>query len=85
MHCMKICLTVGELREALLGYPDDMRIVTDGYEGNYDDVIVSPPFDVNLNDRYEDYLGAHTAVYFQGRKDHVVSCINLGRKVVSIF
>lgn len=30
-------MTVDELRDALVVYPGDMRVVVDGYEGGYDE------------------------------------------------
>ena len=34
-------MTVGELIEKLRAYPEDMRVVVDGYEGGYSDPIVA--------------------------------------------
>ena len=32
-------LTVGELVRLLSAYPEDLRVVVDGYEGGYDDLV----------------------------------------------
>ena len=54
-------MTVGELRELLGTYPDDLRVVVNGYEQGYDDVspaqisVVRLALDVGV----EDWEGRH--------------------------
>lgn len=54
-------MTVGELRELLGTYPDDLRVVVNGYEQGYDDVspgqisVVRLALDVGV----EDWEGPH--------------------------
>ena len=63
-------MTVGQLRELLGTYPDDLRVVVDGYERGYDDVspgqisVVLLALDVGVEDweeRHEepDLIGAY--------------------------
>ncbi len=53
-------MTVSELIQQLQNYPGDMRVLTLGYEGGYDDLKVrtrNVVFDVNSQDTW--YLGTH--------------------------
>ena len=48
-------LTVSELIEKLKEYPGDMRVLTLGYEGGYDDITFTTAdivFNVNKDSRY---------------------------------
>ncbi len=53
-------MTVAELIEQLKNYPSDMRVLTLGYEGGYDDINLKTKdivFNVNSKDTW--YLGSH--------------------------
>jgi hypothetical protein len=53
-------MTVNELIEALNHYPGDMRVLTLGYEGGYDDIGLKTKnmvFNVNGKDTW--YYGSH--------------------------
>jgi len=53
-------MTVSELIEQLKNYPGDMRVLTLGYEGGYDDIDLKTKdivFDVNSKDKW--YYGSH--------------------------
>ncbi len=53
-------MTVAELIEQLKNYPSDMRVLTLGYEGGYDDIGLKTKdivFDVNSKDTW--YYGSH--------------------------
>ena len=54
-------MTVGQLTRLLQNYPQDMRVVVDGYEDGYDDL--SPKklrmVKISLNTGTREYVGAH--------------------------
>jgi hypothetical protein len=50
--------TVGDLKALLAKYPDDMRVVVNGYEGGYDDFGVVE-MDLVLYTRGASELGPH--------------------------
>ena len=53
-------MTVAELIEQLKDYPSDMRVLTLGYEGGYDDIGLKTKdivFNVNSKDTW--YYGSH--------------------------
>ena len=53
-------MTVSELIEQLKNYPSDMRVLTLGYEGGYDDINLKTKdiiFNVNSKDTW--YYGSH--------------------------
>jgi hypothetical protein len=53
-------MTVNELIEQLKNYQSDMRVLTLGYEGGYDDINLKTKdiiFNVNSKDTW--YLGSH--------------------------
>jgi len=56
-------MTVNELIEQLKNYPGDMRVLTLGYEGGFDDVDLETNdivFNVNSTDTW--YIGRHETV-----------------------
>lgn len=58
-------MTVKELIEALNHYPGDMRVLTLGYEGGYDDVgIRTEEIVFNVNDKDTWYYGPHECVKY---------------------
>ena len=53
-------MTVNELIEALNHYPGDMRVLTLGYEGGYDDIgLKTKDIVFNVNNKDTWYLGSH--------------------------
>jgi hypothetical protein len=86
-------MTVNELIEHLKNYPPDMRVLTLGYEGGYDDVGEMRSEDVAFNVNNEDtwYYGSHELTRFmdelpnkdsQWRKTGADSgkCLIIGRR-----
>ena len=60
-------MTVNELIEQLKNYPADMRVLTLGYEGGYDDVGIRTEeivFNVRTDDRDTWYYGPHESVKY---------------------
>ena len=58
-------MTVNELIEQLKNYPGDMRVLTLGYEGGYDDVgIRTEEIVFNVNDKDTWYYGPHECVKY---------------------
>lgn len=58
-------MNVSELIEQLKNYPGDMRVLTLGYEGGYNDIDLNTAdivFDVNNEDTW--YYGPHEYVSF---------------------
>ena len=58
-------MTVNELIEQLKNYPGDMRVLTLGYEGGYNDTQLSTEeivFNFSKNDAW--YYGPHESVKF---------------------
>lgn len=56
-------MTVAELIEQLKNYPGDMRVLTLGYEGGYNDTDLKTDnivFDINSQDTW--YIGPHDSV-----------------------
>jgi hypothetical protein len=57
---MEMIMIVSELIEQLRNYPSDMRVLTLGYEGGFDDISVKTEniiFDYNDKDTW--YMGRH--------------------------
>ena len=53
-------MTVSELIEQLKNYPSDMRVLTLGYEGGYDDIdIKTEPVVFNVNSKDTWFFGRH--------------------------
>ena len=58
-------MTVNELIEALSHHPGNMRVLTLGYEGGYDDVgIRTEEIVFNVNDKDTWYYGPHECVKY---------------------
>ena len=58
-------MTVNELIEQLKNYPSDMRVLTTGYEGGYNDTELKTEeivFNFSQNDAW--YYGPHECVKF---------------------
>jgi hypothetical protein len=84
-------MMVSELIEQLKNYPSDMRVLTLGYEGGYNDIDLNTADIVfNVNDKDTWYYGPHEYVSFmdgltnsesQWRKPGVESgkCVIIGR------
>jgi len=77
-------MTVSELIEQLKQYPSDMRVLTLGYEGGYNDIRMnfkSVVFDYNSKDTW--YMGPHECAEYV-RNNHnryfpATECIVIGR------
>ena len=52
-------MDVGELTDILRGYPDDLPVVLDGYEGGYGDNIEFKIIQIVRNVHEETYYGPH--------------------------
>ena len=54
-------MTVGQLTRLLQNYPQDMRVVVDGYEDGYDDLTPKKlrMVKISLNTGTREYVGAH--------------------------
>jgi hypothetical protein len=73
-------MTVNELIEQLRAYPADMRVLTLGYEGGFNDVGLSTDDIVfNANDRDTWYYGPHECVRYVEGTDESTECLILGR------
>jgi len=72
-------MTVNELIEQLQNYPGDMRVLTLGYEGGYNDVgLKTDEIVFNVNDKDRWYYGPHESVsYMDGDKGE--KCLIIGR------
>jgi hypothetical protein len=72
-------MTVSELIEQLKNYPSDMRILTLGYEGGYNDVDLKTEeivFNFSKNDPW--YYGPHESVRFS-EDDKGTECLIITR------
>jgi hypothetical protein len=76
-------MTVAELIEQLRDYPSDMRVLTLGYEGGYDDICLKTKdivFNVNSKDTW--YLGSHDEPGMVNNMDNGetgTKCVIIGR------
>ena len=54
-------MTVGQLTRLLQNYPQDMRVVVDGYEDGYDDLTPKKlrMVKISLNTGTREYVGMH--------------------------
>ena len=54
-------MTVGQLTRLLQNYPQDMRVVVDGYEDGYDDLTPKKlrMVKISLNTGTREYVGTH--------------------------
>ena len=58
-------MTVKELAELLGKYPDDLRVVVNGYEEGYDDLSLEriPVIKIQLDTQIHDWEGQHSNFY----------------------
>ena len=72
-------MTVNELIEQLKSYPSDMRVLTLGYEGGYNDTYLKTDEVVfNINDKDKWYYGPHeSARFIEGDKG--IKCLIMSR------
>lgn len=65
-------MNIGELIEILKDYPKDVRVLTSGYEGGYNDVDIQPlsVYAENVNTAW--YYGPHEEVMQVGRYEDKV-------------
>lgn len=72
-------MTVNELIEQLKNYPGDMRVLTLGYEGGYNETSVTTADIVfNVNDKDTWYYGPHECVRYTD-SDISMKCVIIGR------
>jgi hypothetical protein len=72
-------MTVSELIEQLKNYPGDMRVLTLGYEGGYNDTQLHTEeivFNFSKNDAW--YYGPHECVKYTD-SDISMKCVIIGR------
>ncbi|NBW18667.1 MAG: hypothetical protein EBR82_62915 [Caulobacteraceae bacterium] len=72
-------MTVAELIEQLKSYPADMRVLTLGYEGGYNDIRLNTDevvFNFSKNDAW--YYGPHECVKFTD-SDTGTKCVIITR------
>lgn len=55
-------LTVGQLRTVLESYPENARILVEGYEGGFAEIGKIKETKVKLDHNSEDWLGPHDEV-----------------------
>lgn len=72
-------MTVNELIEMLKNYPGDMRVLTLGYEGGYNDIdLKNENIVFNYNSKDTWYYGPHECVEFTDEKTGT-PCLIIGR------
>lgn len=72
-------MTIGELIEQLKIYPHDLRVLTVGYEGGFNDISIRTKDIVfNVNDKDAWYYGPHESVDFVP-EDAGTKCLIIGR------
>ena len=72
-------MTVSELIEQLKNYPSDMRVLTLGYEGGYNDMALKTAlvvFNYSKNDAW--YYGPHEHIRFT-EEDQGTNCLIVTR------
>lgn len=52
-------MTIKELKEKINSYPDDLRVLVDGYEGGFSEISEVKKTKVKLNIHTESYYGPH--------------------------
>ena len=52
-------MTIKELKEKINSYPDDLRVLVDGYEGGFSEISEVKKTKVKLNVHTESYYGPH--------------------------
>jgi hypothetical protein len=73
-------MTVNELIEQLKAFPGDMRVLTLGYEGGFDDIGLRTDdivFNVNSEDIW--YIGKHEYARMVDGNPDGVECVIIGR------
>lgn len=72
-------MTVNELIEQLKNYPGDMRVLTLGYEGGFNDIgLGTDDIVFNVNDKDTWYYGPHECVKFTD-SDTSTKCVIITR------
>lgn len=72
-------MTIAELIEQLKIYPHDLRVLTLGYEGGFNDISIRTKDIVfNVNDKDQWYYGPHESVDFVP-EDNGTKCLIIGR------
>lgn len=72
-------MTVAQLIEQLKNYPSDMRVLTLGYEGGYNETSVTTTDIVfNVHDKDTWYYGPHECVKYTD-EDKGTQCVIIGR------
>lgn len=72
-------MTVSELIEQLKNYPSDMRVLTLGYEGGFNDIgLHTDEVVFNANNKDAWYYGPHECVRFTD-EDRGTKCVIIGR------
>ena len=72
-------MTVNDLIQQLQTYPGDMRVLTLGYEGGYNETSVTTTDIVfKVNDKDTWYYGPHEAVRYTD-EDKGTMCVIIGR------
>ena len=67
-------MNVGELIEKLKQYPQDLRVVVNGYEGGYSDIDRFENLKIVLDYHKEWYYGKHeSADYLRENSEHLKS------------
>ena len=73
-------MTVNELIEQLKSYPGDMTVLTLGYEGGYNDAMLTTTNIVfNVNDKDTWYYGPHECVKYLDGVDESTECLIVTR------
>ena len=73
-------MTVDELIERLKNYPGDMRVLTLGYEGGFNDSMVwSDDIVFNVHDKNTWYYGPHESQRFVDGATSGTKCVIIGR------
>ena len=72
-------MTIAELIEQLKIYPHDLRVLTVGYEGGFNDISIRTKDIVfNVNDKDAWYYGPHESVNF-AEGNESTKCLIIGR------
>ena len=69
-------MTIKELIEKLKDYPEDTRVIVDGYEGGYEDVNNVDIIHIKLNVNSADYYGPHDSCKADEKDE---TAIHIGR------
>jgi len=69
-------MTIKELIEKLKEYPENMRVILDGYEGGYEDIKIIRTLPIQFNVNSADWDGPHDSCK-EDEKDE--TAIHIGR------